>query len=100
MGLLKDIRHRKPAKQVNDLDIPETAWKPDFDIVDRYQGFANELMRIALLGIGGYCFLIKEMLANKNSTCYALIKGNKVYVITGAISLGISLIFVLFHRFY
>jgi hypothetical protein len=100
MGLLREIKHRKPARLLSDLDVPETVWKADFDIADRYQGFANEIMRIALLGIGGYGFLIKEMLTSSDSLCQTLIRTNKLYVSMGAVSLGLSLILVLSHRFY
>jgi len=100
MGLLKEIKNWKPAKLLNDLDVPETIWRPDFDIVDRYQGFAGELMRISLLGIGGVGYLIKELLTDKNGICEQLIKGNKLYVGGGAITLCLSVVPVLFHRFY
>ena len=100
MGLLREIKRRKPARLLSDLDVPETVWKADFDIADRYQGFANEIMRIALLGIGGYGFLIKELLTSSNGLCQTLIRGNKIYVSMGAVSLGLSFILVLSHRFY
>src|SRR5215469_6478632 len=100
MSLLREIKRRKPAKQLSDLEVPDTIWKADFDIADRYQGFANEIMRIALLGIGGYAFLIKTSLTSSNLFCQAQIRDNRVYVILGAISLGLSLILVLTHRFY
>jgi hypothetical protein len=99
MQFLKAVRLRKPAIQLADIDVPDTVWQQDFDLVDRYQAFANELMRIALLGIGGYGFLIKEMLTGDNKICHLLLSENKIYVSAGAICLMISLSLVLGHRF-
>ena len=97
--LLKEVKNRPAARFLNDVEIPADAWKPDFDLADRYQGFANELMRIALLGIGGYGFLIKEIISKNKPLC-SFIKDSYVYLCIGAISLGICLVFVLAHRFY
>jgi hypothetical protein len=99
MRLFDAVKHRPPAKSLGDMDVPDTVWKQDFDIADRYQGYANELMRIALLGIAVYGFLIREMLIDKNELCQTLLNRNKILVSAGAISLGLSLIVVLAHRF-
>jgi hypothetical protein len=99
MKLLKAVRLRKPAKTLADLDVPDTVWKQDFDLADRYQDFANELLRIGLLGIGAYGFLIKRMLEG-SALCKALLQENKVFMSIGASSLGLSLVLVLAHRFF
>lgn len=99
MRLFKAVKLRKPAKQLADLDVPDTVWKQDFDLADRYQAFANELMRIGLLGIGAYGFLIRQMLEGSD-LCKTLLRENKFYMSTGAICLGFSLMLVLAHRFF
>src|ERR1039457_4288774 len=47
------------AKTIADLELDETMYKPDFEITEKFQGFSKELVRISLLGLGVYGFLIK-----------------------------------------
>ncbi|MEO6550720.1 MAG: hypothetical protein ABIN94_22130 [Ferruginibacter sp.] len=99
MGMLKNIKNRPGAKSLSDVEIFDSTWKPDFDIVDRYQSFANELMRIALLGIAGYGFLIKEVYMI-DPKFYPTLKETADYFWMGSVALGISLSLVLAHRFF
>jgi hypothetical protein len=98
MNILKIIRDRQAARDIKDVEIPDASWKPDFDLADRYQNFANELMRIALLGIAGYGFLLKEVYM-KEAKFFSMIVDTANYIIVGSISLGLSLTLVLAHRF-
>ena len=99
MDLIKSVKLRTAAKSIADVEIPDASWKPDFDIADRYQNFANELMRIALLGIAAYGFLIKEAYM-KDPVHYPMSKEIANYLCLGSIALCISLILVLIHRFF
>jgi|ERR1017187_97678 hypothetical protein len=47
------------AKTIADLELDEKMYKPDFEITEKFQGFSKELVRISLLGLGVYGFLIK-----------------------------------------
>jgi hypothetical protein len=96
--MMKGIKARAAAKLLSDVEIPDSSWKPDFDLADRYQTFANELMRIALLGIAGYGFLIKEVYM-KDPKFYPMLGITRDYLWLGSIALGISLCLVLTHRF-
>lgn len=94
----KDIKKRQGAKMLEDVNIPDASWKADFDIVDRYQSFANEMMRISLLGIAAYGFLIKEI-CMKDPKFYSLLQILRSSVGAGITCLFISLVFSLAHRF-
>lgn len=83
---------------LKDVDIPEASWKADFDVVERYQSFANEMMRISLLGIAGYGFLIKEI-CMKDRQFYSMLQVLKSSFGIGAICFLVTLIFSLAHRF-
>jgi len=48
-----------PARSIEDLELDDKVYKPDLEITDRFQGFSKELVRISLLGLGLYGFLIK-----------------------------------------
>jgi hypothetical protein len=48
-----------PAKTIADLELDEKVYKPDFEITSKYQAFSKEIVRIFLLGLAVYGFLIK-----------------------------------------
>jgi hypothetical protein len=48
-----------PARSIADLQLEDNVYKPDFEITAKYQAFSNELVRLSLLGLGAYGFLIK-----------------------------------------
>jgi hypothetical protein len=100
MNLLKTVRLREPARQLSDMYVPDTVWKQDFDIADRYQAFANEILRISLLGIAGHVFLIKEVLTSEHSSCHLLLRENKPLIGAAAVSLVFSAALALAHRFF
>jgi len=94
--MYKIVKNRVAARSLADVNIPDEVWKPDFDIIDRYQSFANELMRIDLLAMGGFGFLIKDIVLEKSnkltSTCISL-------MIIALVCIILSLTAVLCHRF-
>jgi hypothetical protein len=98
MGIYNNVKNRLAAKALSDVEIQDSTWKPDFDLVDRYQSFANELMRIALLGIAGYGFLIKEICL-KNDKYMPMLADFKYHICIGIIFLILSLALILTHRF-
>jgi hypothetical protein len=49
------------AKTIADLELDEKVYKPDFEITSKFQSFSKELVRISLLGLGVYGFLIKSV---------------------------------------
>jgi hypothetical protein len=99
MKMSERIKLRQGSKFISDLEIPDATWKPDYDIADRYQSFANELMRISLLGIAAFGFLIKEVYM-KSPQYQVMLKEVAVCVWLGFISLGICVVLALAHRFY
>lgn len=98
MSVISNVKKRQAARYLIDIDIPESTWKPDFDLIDRYQNFANELMRISLLGIAGYGFLISEV-CMKDATYSHLLRPLSSTILFGAAFLGLSLVLVLAYRF-
>jgi hypothetical protein len=51
-----------PSRSIEDIELPEHAYKADFDMGKRGQDFSKELVRFSLFGVAGYGFLIKEIL--------------------------------------
>lgn len=90
---------RSAARSLKDVDIPESSWKADFEIIDRYQNFGNELMRLALLGITGYGFLIHE-LCIKRIEYQPILEKASLWVFLGVLFLVVSIVLVLMYRFF
>ncbi|MFL6235525.1 MAG: hypothetical protein ACJ76N_20480 [Thermoanaerobaculia bacterium] len=93
---------RIPARSLSDIELPEDLFKADFELTDRYQAFSTELVRLALLGIAGYGFLISEVLVKSgggpsNLSCLA---DHSISLGLGVILLGLSAALALAHRFF
>lgn len=52
---------RIPSKSIEDIKLPEDAYKVDFELSKRYAEFAKEITRFSLLGIAGYGFLVEKI---------------------------------------
>jgi hypothetical protein len=50
------------ATRLSDIELPEAAYKADFELGSRYGDFVKEMVRLSLLGIAGYGFLVKVIL--------------------------------------
>lgn len=48
------------ARALADLCLTEDNYKPDFEMTAKYQAFSGEILRISLLGIGLYGFLLSH----------------------------------------
>lgn len=72
------------------------------DILDRYLAYSKEILRLALLGIAGYAFLLKEIVypANANKDFELRLAQNHWILIGGLVSLGLSAGFALQHRIF
>ena len=46
------------ARQLDDISLDEKDYKADFELTEKYQGFSGELLRLSLLGIGLYGFMM------------------------------------------
>ncbi len=93
---------RIPARTLADIELPETAFSSDFEITDKYQAFSAELVRLALLGIAGYGFLLAN-LALKDAQPTDLFAKLVVYrwlLATGVAALGVAVASALAHRFF
>ena len=80
-----------------------TLYEADLQVVDRYQSFSSELLRLSLLGITGYGFLIANIVlkATKNPEQYMLLGPWTVSaLIIGAVALGLCAATALGHRYF
>ena len=96
------LRGRLPAKDLTDIELKQDVYNPDFQIGEKYSSYSTEIIRLSLVGIAGYGFLISNILmkviAIPNND-FKLPISNFVIAIIGVISLGFSLALSLYHRF-
>jgi hypothetical protein len=80
--------------------VDEKAYQVDLELQDRYTAYSAEILWLALLGIGGYDFLLKDLVfADHAPTAFAPRVHDVWYIlISGAICLGVSAVLALQHR--
>lgn len=94
-----------PEKYLSEIAIPKDVYDIDLVVLDRYQGFSAELLRLALLGLAGYGFLIGnivfKMQTKDGSLPYlnAFIDSWPLLAI-GALSLALAAMMALGHRYF
>jgi hypothetical protein len=82
--------------------VPEEKYKVDLELLKLYQAYSAELLRLSLLGIAGYGFLIKEVLLTdkaSNSPFQARLIESGWLLIIGVVMLGASAAAALAHRY-
>ena len=79
--------------------LEEGQYKVDLEIADRFDALATEILRIALLGIGAYGFLLSEIIFPTGNPALS-IEEIKWPLGVGVAMLGISVGFALAHRYF
>lgn len=77
------------ARSIKDFRVPDDAINPDPELGKRTDQSAMELLRLSLLGIAGYGFLLKEM-AMGNSAGLAACQEHHIWLLAGAGLLAIT----------
>lgn len=73
--------------------LPEAAYAADFALLDKYQGFSTELLRLALLGVAVFGFLLEQFGVAWIPT------GGRVLATAALVLLTLSAGFALAHRY-
>jgi hypothetical protein len=91
----------KLVRSLSEVALDEKSYKADLEVTDRYQSFSAEVLRISLLTIGVFGFLLKEAILNKDSSgsYFEQFISAKVWFVSGMVALGCSAAFALTHRF-
>ncbi len=84
--------------------VAEDRFKVDFAVLDRYQAFTTEVLRLSLLGLAGYGFLISNVvfrtLPNNDQRFLKAFNDNQLLWAAGIVALGIAAASALAHRYY
>lgn len=92
-------------KYLGGLELSEDIYKVDLAVLDRYQSFSSELLRLSLLGIAGYGFLLSNTVLKPKSDIGPLLPASAWYAIDyllplGVVMFGFSAASALGHRYF
>ncbi len=92
------------SKYLSDIAIEEDHYKVDFNILDKYQSFSSEILRLSLMGLAVYGFLITDVIfkISKNDK-FLFLKPfiqHKNLLFSGALILLMAALAALSHRYY
>lgn len=91
-------------KYMGGFALKEDLYKADLAVLDRYQAFSSEMLRLALLGIAGYGFLISNVLfrgdGNGRYPYLDLLAQNRLVLIVGLLALATASATALGHRYF
>jgi hypothetical protein len=79
-------------KFLNLVLIKEDAYKPDLQLLERYQAYSAELLRLSLAGLGVVGFLIMNKLVTQTAV--------KAWLTVGILLFGVSSGSALAHRYF
>jgi len=82
-------------------ELSEGLYKPDFELLDRYQTFSSEILRLSLLGITAIGFLLsldEKSIGQKRLAAVLSNPGLRHILIASVILLGGASAFALVHR--
>jgi len=85
-----------------EISIEEDLYNADLQLLDKYQAFSTELLRLSLLGIGVCGFLLKEVVFKfpDSSAFLTTLKGARITFGSGIALLAGSAAFALGHRYF
>jgi hypothetical protein len=87
-----------PAETLADLELDEKVYKADFEISSKFQALSKELVRISLLGLGVYGFLLKIATSSEAKYLEAL-KPHRYLVLGGTAAFTVCAAGALLHGF-
>jgi hypothetical protein len=89
-----------PEKYLSGLPLAKDTYEIDLAVLDRYQAFSAEVLRMALLGLAGYGFLIANVLLRAPERLTSGLSSPRYALMIGALSLALCAMCALGHRFY
>lgn len=92
---------RHLGRNLGEVPLEEEVYRVDFEVADRYQAFSTEILRLSLLGVAGYGFLLSEVVFKADPTAEARrFFHEHAWLSLGIVAFGLSAAFALVHRYY
>lgn len=94
-----------PEKYLSEVAVPKETYEIDLAVLDRYQSFSAELLRLALLGLAGYGFLIANVVFKATGhsdslAFYGAFSSARYVLAVGVLSLALAAACALGHRYF
>ena len=86
------------AKRALDYEVPESFYKVDLELLSKYQAYSAELLRLSLLVLAGYGFLLKEV-APHDAQFFARLGPHRWLLVVGLVAIGLSASAAIAHRY-
>ena len=85
-----------------DYDPPELPFKADFQTLSKYQDYSAELLRLALLLLGGYGVMLHEIVVPQSPVLvfFKVVPGGKLLLMAALFALCVSASGALAHRIF
>jgi|SRR5688572_12324572 len=82
--------------------LDEDEYNVDFALMERYQAFSTELLRLCLVLLAAYGFLIKEVLfaEHPQQQLQSAFKSAELALLVGTASIGLAATAALAHRYF
>src|SRR5450432_2796643 len=93
---------RLPARSLDDLNLDDHSYKPDFELTAQYKAFSSEILRISLLGIGLYGFLLAHGVSENAAIGRILTAtvSSRKSIAGSLLAFGLAALFALGHGFW
>jgi hypothetical protein len=84
------------------LPVDERSYRVDLELQDRYTAYSAELLRLALLGIAGYGFLLRDVVLAGHAPGVLAQRAHEAWwlLLIGVACLGVSAALALQHRIF
>lgn len=94
-----------PDKYLSEIPLEGNSYQVDLEVLDRYQSFSAELLRLALLCLAGFGFLISNVVFERTDTgasaaLLARCRDTQPILSLGALSLAAAAMCALGHRYF
>ena len=99
--LIPNLLPKLAARTLRDVALVEDDYKADFQMADKFESFSAELLRLSLLSITGYGYLIANicMKDGQRTPFFESLLNNKLPLVIGVCALSISATAALYHRY-
>lgn len=90
------------SKQTLEYEVPEVRYKPDLELLQRYHDFSEEILRLALVLLAGYGFLLKEVALHEKlgASFFDRLCNAKWVLVVGLVAIGLAAAGALSHRYF
>ena len=96
----KSVELGPTSSTIGEISVPAEYFQVDLELLDRYQAFSSELLRLALAGVAVIGFLITSIIGNERFAVVDQLSWFKILAFASAVMLCLSAAASLGHRYF